>query len=340
MTPLARGKALEVAAHALEKRADEAARRICEEAGKPITLARAEVDRALATLRASAEEATRAPWGEVVPMESAPQGIGRRAQLRRFPRGVVAAITPFNFPLNLACHKVAPAIACGCPVVLKPSERTPLIAHVLGDAIAEGLEAASLPLDSSHVVPALPQDSSPLVESARVAVVSFTGGAQTGWKLREKAARKQVLLELGGDAAAIVWSDADLAHAARKCANSAFAYAGQSCISLQRLLVHASVYERFKEAFLAETRALRTGDPRDPAVVSGPLIDDAAADRVESWIEGRAGASIPCPTAASRSRAPGERGRATRSRPSRSRGSSWSRRTRERTSTRDRPPAS
>jgi acyl-CoA reductase-like NAD-dependent aldehyde dehydrogenase len=283
-SPLLRRKALDTAAAILERRADEAARKICEEAGKPITFARAEIERALVTLRVSGEEAVRAPWGEVVPLEISGNGNGRRGEVRRFPRGIVAAITPFNFPVNLACHKVGPALAAGCPVVLKPSERTPLSGHILGDAVAEGLEAAQLPADAFHVLPALPADAGPLVDDPRVAVVSFTGGAATGWKLRERAARKQVLLELGGDAAAIVWSDADLALTAKKCVTSAFAYAGQVCIKLQRLLVHEKVLPAFQEALLAEVRALKVGDPRDPTTVVGPLIDDAAADRVESWI--------------------------------------------------------
>jgi acyl-CoA reductase-like NAD-dependent aldehyde dehydrogenase len=284
-SPLARRKALDAAAAALEARADEAARQICEEAGKPITFARAEVDRALVTLRASGEEAVRAPWGELVPLESAPAGVGRRGQVRRFPRGVVAAITPFNFPLNLACHKVGPAIACGAPVVLKPSERTPLSGHLLGDVIAQGLAEAGLPADAMHVLPALPADSGALVTDPRVAVVSFTGGAATGWKLRELAATKQVQLELGGDAAAIVWGDTDLAVAAKKCALAAFAYAGQVCIKLQRIFVQESVAARFRELLVAESRALVVGDARDPAVVVGPLIDDASATRVLAWIE-------------------------------------------------------
>lgn len=284
-SPLARRKALDAAAAALEKRADEAARRICEEAGKPITFARAEVDRALVTLRASGEEAARAPWGEVVPLEVSPNGAGRRGEVRRFPRGVVAAITPFNFPLNLACHKLGPAIAAGCPVVLKPSERTPLSGHLLGDVLMEGLEAAKLPVDALHVLPALPADAGPLVDDPRVAVISFTGGVATGWKLRERAGRKHVLLELGGDAAAIIWGDTDVGVAAKKCASSAFAYAGQVCIRLQRIYVHDKVAPAFEEALLAETRALKVGDPRDPATIVGPLIDDAAADRVQAWLD-------------------------------------------------------
>lgn len=290
-TPLARAsavarrRALDVAAAALERRADEAARRICEEAGKPITFARAEVDRALVTLRSSAEEAVRAPWGEVVPLEVSSNGTGRRGHVRRFPRGVVAAITPFNFPLNLACHKVGPALAAGCPVVLKPSERTPLSGHLLGDVILEGLEAAKLPLDAMHVLPALPADAGPLLDDPRVAVVSFTGGVATGWKLRERAGKKHVLLELGGDAASIVWSDSDVAATAKKCALSAFAYAGQVCIKLQRIYVSDRCAAAFEEALVAESRALTVGDPRDAATVVGPLIDDAAADRVQSWID-------------------------------------------------------
>ncbi|HZV03319.1 MAG TPA: aldehyde dehydrogenase family protein, partial [Planctomycetota bacterium] len=160
-----------------------------------------------------------------------------------------------------------------------------LSGHLLGDVLSLGLEAAKLSQDVLHVLPALPADAGPLLDDPRVAVVSFTGGASTGWKMRERAARKQVLLELGGDAAGIVWGDADLDAAAKKCATSAFAYAGQVCIKLQRLYVHEKVAERFIEALLRETRALPVGDPRDPKTVVGPLIDDASADRVTSWID-------------------------------------------------------
>jgi acyl-CoA reductase-like NAD-dependent aldehyde dehydrogenase len=288
-----RRKALDVAANLLEKRADETARTITDEAGKPIKLARAEVDRALSTIRSCAEEAVRV-GGEVVPLEVSAVGAGKRGVVRRFARGVVAAISPFNFPLNLLTHKVAPAIAAGCPVVAKPSERTPLTAHILGDCIAQGLEAAGLPVDAISILPAFPDSVGPLLDDPRVRVVSFTGGVATGWKLRERAASKDVVLELGGDAAVIVWGDADLDFAARRCAYAAFAYAGQICISVQRVYVQSKVYPEFRERFLAATRELKLGDPRDPDVVVGPLIDDAAADRIEAWTDEavRAGARV------------------------------------------------
>lgn len=279
-----RRAALDHAAAWLGERAELVAKTIVAEAGKPIRFARGEVDRALLTIRTAAEEAVRL-GGEVVPLEAGPSGAGRRGLVRRFPRGVVGAISPFNFPINLLAHKVAPAIACGCPVVAKPSEKTPLAGHLLGDAIAHGLAKAGLPEDALSVLPALPRDASPLIDDPRVKVLSFTGGATVGWRLKERAAKKQVQLELGGDGAVIVWGDTDLEAAAKKCALAAFAYAGQVCISVQRVYVQEKAYPAFRERFLAAAKALKMGDPADPDVVIGPLIDDASGERVDAWVD-------------------------------------------------------
>jgi acyl-CoA reductase-like NAD-dependent aldehyde dehydrogenase len=185
---------------------------------------------------------------------------------------------------------VAPAIACGCPVVAKPSERTPLTAHLLGDAISHGLAQVDLPADAISILPALPPEAGPLVDDERVKVLSVTGGAATGWKLKERASKKQVILELGGDGAVIVWGDAEVDAAVSKCALASFAYAGQVCISVQRIYVDARAYPAFRDRFLAAARAFERGDPRDPNVVIGPMIDDAAAERIDQWVEEAIGA--------------------------------------------------
>jgi acyl-CoA reductase-like NAD-dependent aldehyde dehydrogenase len=277
----ARAAALLRAADALEARATEVSETIRDEGGKPIRYARGEVERALRTLRASAEEATRVS-GEEVPLDSAPQGERRVAILRRHPLGVVVAITPFNFPLNLACHKVGPALAAGNAVVLKPSERTPLTGLLLGEVV----DGAGFPPGACNVVvgddPAL---GSVLVEDPRPAAVSFTGSDVVGWALRARAGTKRVTLELGGNAAVVVDRTADVSEAASRVGESAFAHAGQVCISVQRIFVVRDVMEAFRTALFDKVRKdVRVGDPADPATVVGPMIDAAAADRVERWL--------------------------------------------------------
>jgi acyl-CoA reductase-like NAD-dependent aldehyde dehydrogenase len=276
-----RAEALLRAADAVEARAVAFAETIRDEGGKPIRYARGEVERALRTLRASAAEATRIA-GEEVPLDSAPQGEGRVALLRRHPLGVVVAITPFNFPLNLACHKVGPALAAGNAVVLKPSERTPLTGLLLGEV----LDAAGFPPGAVNVVvgedPAL---GSVLVEDPRPAAVSFTGSDVVGWALRARAGTKRVTLELGGNAAVVVDRSADVADAAERVGESAFAHAGQVCISVQRIFVVREAMDAFRTALFGKIRKdVRVGDPADPATVVGPMIDRAAADRVERWV--------------------------------------------------------
>ena len=277
----ARSAALSRAAALLRERADLFARVICDEGGKPIRYARGEVTRAASTLEASAAEASRI-HGDSPALDSAPQGVGRVAILRHHPLGVVAAITPFNFPLNLACHKVGPALAAGNSVVLKPSERTPATGLLLGALLDE----CGLPEGAVNVIvgddPAL---GSILVEDRRPAAISFTGSPVVGWALRARAGTKRVTLELGGNAAVVIDRSADLADAASRVAEAAFAHAGQICISAQRVFVHRDVHATFRELFFAKiARDVKAGDPSDPLVMIGPMISTEAADRVEAWV--------------------------------------------------------
>ena len=260
-------------------RREDLVRSIVEESGKPVTPARAEVDRAIVTFTLGAEEASRLD-GEVLDLSLEPRSRGWRAWIARMPVGPVAAITPFNFPLNLVAHKVAPAFAAGCPVVLKPAPQAPGAALIL----AEIVEAAGAPPGALSVVPCPAATAERLVTDPRLKMLSFTGSARVGWALRAKAGRKKVALELGGNAGVAIAEDADLAHAAARCAAGGFAQAGQVCIKVQRIAVAAPVAERFTGLFLDEVRKLPAGDPRDPATVIGPLIDEAAAARVESWV--------------------------------------------------------
>jgi acyl-CoA reductase-like NAD-dependent aldehyde dehydrogenase len=244
-----------------------------------VQLATAELERCLDTLT-NARDVARYPEGDVLDLGGFAAGAGRLGLVRRYPVGPVAAISPFNFPLNLVAHKLGPAIAAGCPVVLKPASQTPSPALLL----AEILTAAGLPAGALAVVPCASRDAAALVEDDRLKALTFTGSAEVGWALKARAGRKKVLLELGGNAAAIVEPDADLAWAARRCAVGAYAFAGQSCISVQRVLVHRAVADRFREALLAAVRdAVVTGDPGDPATVCGPLVTPEDADRVLAW---------------------------------------------------------
>jgi acyl-CoA reductase-like NAD-dependent aldehyde dehydrogenase len=275
-----RAGALRAIAAALEGRRAEVVATIVEEAGKPLQYAQAEVARGLTTLRLASEEATRIE-GELVPVDIEPRGEGAFCAVRRFPVGPVTAITPFNFPLNLALHKVAPAIAAGCPVILKPSPRTPLTA----DLLARAVETSGWPAKAFSLVHADPDVARPLWTDERIRCVSFTGSDTVGWKIKEEAARKKVILELGGNAAAIVCADADVEDAAQKLAVAAFAYSGQVCIKAQRLFVAREVKQPFLAAFLAAARALEPADPKSPSAVLGPMIDEESARRVTAWIE-------------------------------------------------------
>ena len=253
---------------------------IVGEAGKPRQYAEAEVARGLTTLALAAEEATRI-GGEVLPVDIEARGEGAFCAVRRFPVGPVAAITPFNFPLNLVLHKVAPAIAAGNPVILKPSPRTPMTA----DLLARSIGKSEWPRKAFSLLHADPDVARPLWTDERIRCVSFTGSDAVGWRIKQEASRKRVILELGGNAAAVVCADADVGAAAQKLAVAAFAYAGQVCIKAQRLLVAREIWRPFLDAFLAAARAIEPGDPSDPRTVLGPMIDEASARRVEEWVE-------------------------------------------------------
>jgi acyl-CoA reductase-like NAD-dependent aldehyde dehydrogenase len=277
-------------AGALGRRADEVARQITAEAGKPLKAARVEVARAMSTYTMAAVEARKLA-GEMVPMDASQAGEGKLAFTQRLPIGVVAAISPFNFPLNLVAHKIAPALAAGCAVVLKPASQTPLSALLL----AELEHDAGLPAGWLNVLvgPAA-EIGDVLVEDERVTLITFTGSAGVGWKLRERAPRKRVNLELGNATPVIVEADADIDDAAARCAANAFSFAGQSCISVQRIYVQRDAYDAFRDAFVPRVEALVVGDPADEATDVGPLISESERDRVLGWIEeaARGGATI------------------------------------------------
>ena len=268
-------------AGALGKRADEAARLIASEAGKPLKAARVEVARAMSTYTFAAVE-TRRLAGEMVPMEASQAGEGKIAFTQRLPIGVVGAISPFNFPLNLVAHKIAPALAAGCAVVLKPASKTPLSALLLGELEHE----AGLPPGWLNILVGPSSEiGDVLVEDERVKLITFTGSSAVGWKLRERAPRKRVNLELGNATPVIVEADADVEDAATRCAANAFSFAGQSCISIQRIYVHHDAYDAFRDAFLPKVEALVVGDPSDEGTDVGPLISPSDRDRVLAWIE-------------------------------------------------------
>jgi acyl-CoA reductase-like NAD-dependent aldehyde dehydrogenase len=275
-----RAGALDHVSRSLGERSEEIAQLITAESGKPLKWARGEVGRAVSTFRWAAEEARRFS-GELQRLDTDPGGTGRLALVRRVPRGPVLGITPFNFPLNLVAHKVAPAIAVGAPIVLKPAPATPLTALLLGEILA----SADLPAGSWSILPVDNETSAKLVEDPRLPVVSFTGSVPVGWGIRDRVPRKHVALELGGNAAVLVCPDwTDLDFAAQRIATFAMYQAGQSCISVQRVYAHDAVFDALQEKVLAQVQALQTGDPRADGVDVGPLINDAAADRVASWI--------------------------------------------------------
>ncbi len=259
---------------------DDLARTIALEAGKPIKDARIEVKRAQNTFQIALEEAKRME-GTVMPLDVFPGADGRIGIIRRFPLGVVLGISPFNFPLNLVAHKVAPAMASGNAIILKPSPRTPLTALKLGDIIT----ASGWPAGGVNVVPCDNADVGALLSDARIKKLSFTGSPDVGWALKEKSGRKKVTLELGGNAGVIVEGDADVEYAATRCTVGAFSNAGQVCISVQRIYVKREVFGVFKEAFLKNAAGLRMGDPLDESTDIGPMIDERSARRAEEWVK-------------------------------------------------------
>ncbi len=286
-----RQRVLRRIAAGMQDRKEEFVRTLAQEAGKPIKSARTEVDRGIFTFNIAAEETVRG-YGEYLPLDWQQSTAGRWGMVKRFPLGPVAGITPFNFPLNLVAHKVAPAIAAGCPIVLKPAPQTPLTSLLLGEVIQQ----AGWPDGGFNVVLLSNEDSGLLVTDERIKLISFTGSAAVGWAIKNNAGKKKVLLELGGNSGVIVHSDADLAYAAERCVMGGFSYAGQACISVQRILVEHSIYGKFLDLFLAGVNKLKTGDPLDESVDVGPLIRESDAVRAADWVQEavRAGARLLC----------------------------------------------
>jgi acyl-CoA reductase-like NAD-dependent aldehyde dehydrogenase len=292
LPPYARQEVLEHCVARFRERYDELAMALCIEAGKPIRDSEGEVTRLIDTFKVAAEEAVRMD-GEILNLEISERAKGYRGFVQRVPIGACSLITPFNFPLNLVAHKVAPAIAAGCPFVLKPSEKTPIGALIIGEVLAE----TDLPDGAFSVVPCRVEDADPLVSDERLKLLSFTGG-QIGWQLKAKAGRKKVVLELGGNAAAIVDADQKerLDAVIERLIFGSYYQSGQSCIKVQRIFIHASIYEDVRKRFVAATKKLKAGDPKKRDVFLGPLIDEAAAKRLESWTKEAvaAGAKVLC----------------------------------------------
>ena len=279
--PDARRDVLEHCVRRFSERQDELALALCIEAGKPIRDARGEVARLIDTFRIAAGEATRI-GGEVLELQLSPRTRGYRGMTRRVPVGACSFITPFNFPLNLVAHKVAPAIAAGCPFVLKPAAMTPVGALIIGEVLAE----TDLPRGAFSILPCSNEDAAALVEDPRLALLSFTGGP-VGWDLKARAGRKKVVLELGGNAACIVDADPGrpLAQVVERLVDGAYYQSGQSCISVQRIIVHEAMREPLVDALVRKVRRLKRGDPRDERTFIGPMVDEDAARRVDAWID-------------------------------------------------------
>lgn len=278
--PHARRAVLEHCVARFDERREELALALCIEAGKPIGDARGEVTRLVDTFRIAAGEATRID-GEVIELGISQRTEGYRGMVKRVPVGACSFITPFNFPLNLVAHKVAPAIAAGCPFVLKPSASTPVGALLIAEVLAE----TNLPTGAFSVLPCSNDDAAALVEDERMALLSFTGG-MVGWDLKARAGRKKVVLELGGNAACIVDADPgrSIDEVVERLVSGAYYQSGQSCISVQRIIVHDAVYESLRRKLKAAVAKLRMGDPRDERTFIGPMIDEDAARRVEAWV--------------------------------------------------------
>jgi len=275
-----RGRILREISAGIRARREELGRLISLEAGKPIRDALVEVDRAVLTFRLGAEEAERMV-GEVIPLDLLASSKGRIGITRRFPAGPVAAISPFNFPLNLAAHKLAPAIAAGCSIVLKPPSKDPLTMLT----VAEIVDAAGVPEGAVSILPMTRELGDRMVSDERFKVLTFTGSPSVGWRMKERAGKKKVVLELGGNAGVIVDKSADLDWAVKRVLVGAFTYSGQVCISVQRIFLHEAIREAFMERFLAGVAALRQGDPADPATDIGPMVDAAAAARTGRWVD-------------------------------------------------------
>ncbi len=273
------------------ERAEELAQALCTEAGKPIRDARGEVARLIDTFRIASEEAGRI-YGEVLPMDLSARAVDYTGMWKRVPIGACSFITPFNFPLNLVAHKVAPAIAAGCPFVLKPSSLTPVGALIVGEVLAE----TDLPEGAFSILPCDLADAGPFSTDERLALLSFTGSPKVGWQLKRDAGKKRVVLELGGNAAVVVDHDADLDDVVARIRVGAFYQSGQSCIGVQRIVIHESIYEELRDSLIADARSLHMGDPRDERTFVGPIISEKEAIRIESWIQSAVskGATLLC----------------------------------------------
>ncbi|MEM8606373.1 MAG: aldehyde dehydrogenase family protein [Myxococcota bacterium] len=273
------------------ERAEELAHVLCVEAGKPIRDSRGEVERLIDTFRIAAEEAGR-QYGEVMPMDLSSRGANYTGMWKRVPIGACSFITPFNFPLNLVAHKVAPAIAAGCPFVLKPASLTPIGALIIGEILAE----TDLPEGAFSVLPCRRQEAASFTTDPRLALLSFTGSPAVGWDLKRDAGKKRVVLELGGNAAVIVDQDADLDDVVARIRVGAFYQSGQSCIGVQRIIIQASIYDELKAKLVEDTRGLQMGDPRDEDTFVGPIISNKEAERIGSWVDSavEAGATLLC----------------------------------------------
>lgn len=275
-----RGAILSKASFLIAQRREEIGRALAGEAGKPIRDAMTEADRAAMTFHVASEEARRL-GGEMIPLDLATHGKGRIGIIRRYPIGPIAAIAPFNFPVNLAAHKLAPAIAAGNPIVLKPASKTPITALML----AAALEEAGLPAGALSVLP-MPRDlGDRLVTDDRFKLLTFTGSSAVGWAMKARAGKKRVALELGGNAGVIVEDTANLAYAVQRVVAGGFGFAGQSCISVQRVFVHDRVYDEFARQLIARVGTLVVGDPLDPKTDIGPMIDAGETDRIEAWVK-------------------------------------------------------
>jgi acyl-CoA reductase-like NAD-dependent aldehyde dehydrogenase len=272
---------LEHCAARFKERYDELAYALCVEAGKPIRDSEGEVTRLIDTFRIAAEEAQRI-YGEVQPLDISARTEKFMGMWKRVPVGPCSFISPFNFPLNLAAHKIAPAIAAGCPFVMKPASLTPLGALIIGEALAE---CDILPEGAFSILPAHRDGAAMFTEDERLKLLSFTGSPEVGWALKAKAGKKKVVLELGGNAAVIVDADADLDHALERIVFGAFYQSGQSCIGVQRILIHESIYDRFKEMLVAKTGTLVSGNPHDRETFIGPMISEKEAGRLKGWID-------------------------------------------------------
>lgn len=288
----ARQRILDHCVRRFRERAEELAMGLCIEAGKPIRDARGEVTRLIDTFRIASEEATRL-HGDVLTLDISPRAHGYRGMTRRVPIGPVSLVSPFNFPLNLVAHKVAPALAVGCPFVLKPSSRTPIGALILGEILAE---CDDLPEGAFSVLPCTREGARLFTEDDRLKLLSFTGSPAAGWDLKARAGRKRVVLELGGNAAVVIDAGADLRDAVERIVFGAFYQSGQSCISVQRIFAQRDVYEEFRALLVERTRSLKMGDPRAEDTFIGPMISEDEAQRLQAWIDEavHAGAKVLC----------------------------------------------